>query len=239
VDKKVLARHTSFSICVDAEPQSLVDEVVTVKSVLEVTVVPPTVTAIFPVVAPVGTVTVSCVEMAALTVACVPLKVTVLLPIVLLKLVPVMVTVAPTRPLAGLKLVMVGLVVVVVVTVKSSVETTDCSSTVTVIFPVVAPVGTVTTKVVDEALEIVATVPLNDTALLANIALKFNPVIVTVVPTGPLVGVKLVIDGAGTCSSSSLQAEIINTLARIRMTPVKTTFGFRFLFSDFMRIILL
>lgn len=153
VDRKVLARHTSFSICVVAELQSLVVvEVVTVKSALDVTVVPLTVTAIFPVVAPVGTVTVSCVEMAAVMVACVPLNVTVLSAIVLLKLVPVM---------------------------------------------------------------------------------------VTVVPIGPLVGVKLVIEGDTVGSSASLQAEIVNTLARIRMAPANTTLGFRFLFSDFIREIYL
>ena len=43
----------------------------------------------------------------------------------------------------------------------------------------------------------VAVVPLNFTVLLAGVASKLEPVIVTVDPTPPLVGVKLVIAGRG------------------------------------------
>ena len=50
-----------------------------------------------------------------LTVAVVPLNFTVLLAAVVLKFVPVIVTVAPTKPLVGLKLAMVGVVAVVTV----------------------------------------------------------------------------------------------------------------------------
>jgi len=60
-------------------------------------------TVMGPVVAPAGTVTVSCVALAALTVACVPLKRTVFWLGVALKPTPEMVTVVPTGPCPGLK----------------------------------------------------------------------------------------------------------------------------------------
>jgi hypothetical protein len=74
----------------------------------DVAVFPPTVTVIFPVVAPVGTEVTIWVAVALVTFVVVPLNFTVLLIAVVLKLVPVIVTVAPTRPLAGVKLVIVG-----------------------------------------------------------------------------------------------------------------------------------
>ena len=57
--------------------------------------------------APLGTVTVKLVEVAALTVALVAPKYTARLEVLVGKLVPVMVTVAPTLPLVGLNEVMV------------------------------------------------------------------------------------------------------------------------------------
>ncbi|OLE97481.1 MAG: hypothetical protein AUG75_07745 [Cyanobacteria bacterium 13_1_20CM_4_61_6] len=61
--------------------------------------------------------------------------------------------------------------------------------------PVVAPVGTVARMVVAEStVKFVALTPLNVTAVAP---VKFVPVIVTVLPTSPLVGVKLVIVGGG------------------------------------------
>ena len=82
--------------------------VVTVKLVEEVTVVPATATAIGPVEAPAGTVTVMLVELLVITVAAIPLSVTVLLAGVVLKLVPEIITVVPTGPDVGEKEVMVG-----------------------------------------------------------------------------------------------------------------------------------
>jgi hypothetical protein len=82
--------------------------VVTVKSLADVTVLLLTVTAIRPVVAPDGTVTTSCVAVAETTVAVVPLNVTVLFAITVLKFAPVMVTDVPTAPLDGVKLEIVG-----------------------------------------------------------------------------------------------------------------------------------
>jgi hypothetical protein len=67
--------------------------------------------------------------------------------------------------------------------------------TVTTTFPVVAPVGTGTVTLVALQAVGVATVPLNATVLVPCVAPKFAPVIVTAVPTGPDVGLSVVIDG--------------------------------------------
>src|SRR2546428_9456230 len=63
---------------------------------------------------------------------------------------------------------------------------------VTPIAPVVAPPGTVASIVVADLTMKVALTPLKVTAVAS---VKFVPLIVTLVPTGPLVGVKLVIVG--------------------------------------------
>src|SRR6266446_2846969 len=59
---------------------------------------------------------------------------------------------------------------------------------VTLIGPLVAPAGTVAVMVVAEPTVKLALVPLNSTAVAP---VKLAPLIVTLVPTGPLVGVKL------------------------------------------------
>ena len=69
--------------------------------------------------------------------------------------------------------------------------------TVTVIGPLVAPVGTEVTMLVAVGVPVVAVVPLNFTVLLVAVVLKFVPVMVTVAPTRPLVGLKEVIVGVG------------------------------------------
>src|SRR2546422_2412708 len=63
---------------------------------------------------------------------------------------------------------------------------------VTLIGPVVAPVGTVAAIVVAEPTVKPALAPLNSTAVAP---VKLVPLMVTLVPTGPLVGVKLEIVG--------------------------------------------
>ena len=63
--------------------------------------------------------------------------------------------------------------------------------------PVVAPVGTGAMMLVALQLVGVAATPLNVTALVPCDAPKFAPAIVTEAPTGPLFGVRLVIEGAG------------------------------------------
>lgn|SRR5450432_205437 len=70
---------------------------------------PPTVTTTFPVVAPLGTVaTIDVVVQPVTVVAVTPLNVTVLVPCGLPKLVPVIVIAAPTAPVAGDNVVIVG-----------------------------------------------------------------------------------------------------------------------------------
>lgn len=119
---------------------------VTVKLVVLVAVFPLTVTVIVPVVAPVGTEVVMEVAVLAVTTAVVPLNATELLTGVVLKLVPVMVTVVPTEPETGANDVMVGsrtapiVKSVVLVTLRQFVDTD--------IFPVVVPDGTVTVMLV-------------------------------------------------------------------------------------------
>jgi hypothetical protein len=76
-------------------------------------VAPPTLTTTLPVVAPAGTAATMLVADQVVGDAAVPLKVTVLVPFVAPKLVPDMVTVVPTGPLAGDRLVNVGVVAVV------------------------------------------------------------------------------------------------------------------------------
>jgi hypothetical protein len=190
------------------------EAVVTVNELVEVTVTPFTVTEIAPEVAPLGTVTTSCVAVADVTVAVTPLIVTVLSDTVVLKLVPVITIDEPTAPLE-VKLVMVGdpVDVPVDVTVKSFVEVALRPFTVTVILPVVAPAGTVTVSCVTVAAVTAAVVPLKVTVLLVVTVLKLVPVMVTVLPAAPLVGVKLVIVGVKTCSSSLLHETMRGTIS--------------------------
>src|SRR5260370_24405496 len=84
--------------------------VLTVKLAL-LLAIPPTVTTTLPLVAPLGTVTAMLVAFQFAGVALVPLNVTVLVPCVEPKFVPVMVTAVPTTPDVGFRLVMFGAVV--------------------------------------------------------------------------------------------------------------------------------
>src|SRR5712692_6336679 len=153
---------------------------------------PPTVTTTFPVVAPAGTGATMLVPLQLVGVAAVPLNVTVLLPWVVPKFVPVIVTDVPTTPEVGFKLVMLG---GGGVTVKLT-PLLATPPTVTTTFPVVAPLGTGATMLVPLQLDGVAAVPLNVTVLVPCVAPKFVPVIVTDVPTTPEIGFKLVMLGA-------------------------------------------
>jgi len=60
----------------------------------------------------------------------------------------------------------------------------------------VAPAGTVTVRLVLLPAVTVAIVAPKKTILLAGVVLKFVPVMVTVVPIGPLPGLKVVMTGA-------------------------------------------
>lgn len=75
--------------------------------------------------------------------------------------------------------------------------------TVTTTGPVVAPVGTGATILVALQFDVVATVPLNVTALVPWLAPKFAPAIVTDAPSGPDEGFRLVmLGGSGLCTTS-------------------------------------
>src|SRR5439155_10968986 len=149
---------------------------------------PPTVTTTLPVVAAAGTGTTMLVADQLVGVAALPLNVTVLVPCVAPNVVPVIVTGVPAAPLVGARVVIFG------VTVNATPLLVP-PPTVTTMLPVVAPAGTGTTMLVPDQLVGVAVVPLNVTVLVPWAAPKFVPVIVTDVPTGPLVGARLVMLG--------------------------------------------
>jgi hypothetical protein len=127
-----------------------------------------------PVVAPTGTVTVIEVSLQLLYVATAMLllKVTVLAFWIAPKLVPVMVTCAPTDAEFGDKEVMPG-------TTVKGLPLLATPAALTTMFPVVAPAGTGTTMEVSPHVVTVAGVPLKVTVLLATcVAPKLVPVIV-------------------------------------------------------------
>jgi hypothetical protein len=100
--------------------------------------------------------------------------------------VPFTVTTVPTAPEAGVKLDTVG---AGTVTVKSEALVAVPLGVVTATGPVVAPAGTVARTCVAESTENDdAPVPLNVTA---DASVRSVPVIVTLVPTGPLGGEKV------------------------------------------------
>src|SRR5438876_6996620 len=103
-----------------------------------------------------------------------------------MKLEPLIVTLAPTAPLAGVKLAIVG------VGVKFAALVAVPPGVVTRSGPVVTPAGTVAPIAVSEVTEKVAAVPLNVTAVAP---VKLAPVIVTLAPTGAIAGAKLAIVG--------------------------------------------
>jgi hypothetical protein len=153
---------------------------------------PGEVTVILPVIAPDGTTDVICVE--ELTVKVVALVFLNFTPVAPVKFVPVMTTEVPTGPEVGTNEVIVG-AAAAPVTVKSWLLVAVPLGVVTVIRPVVAPVGTMAVIWVPEGFDenVVAFVRLNLTAVVPT---KFEPLIVTEVPTGPLVGEKFVMLGA-------------------------------------------
>ena len=147
----------------------------TVKFDALVAVPPGVVMLIVPVVAPLGTVAVICVSLTTVNDADpVPLKLTPLVPV---KPVPVSVTVAPTRPIVGVKPVSAG------GTQKSAVLTAVPPGVVTVKGPLIMALGEV-------ALIVVSLTTVNDDAavpskLTAVAPVRPVPVTVTTVPAGP------------------------------------------------------
>src|SRR3989442_4435817 len=129
----------------------------TVKLLALLAVPPEVVTLIGPVVAPLGTVAAMEGDGFTVKAALIPLNSTALAPV---KLVPLMVTLVPTPPLVGEKLVIVGAGMTVklpaLLAVRPGVETLNG--------PVVAPVGSVAVMVVAEFTVKLSLVPLNRTA---------------------------------------------------------------------------
>jgi hypothetical protein len=168
------------------KPEIVGPLVATVKLFALVAVPAEVVTLSGPVVALVGTVAWIAVADVTVKLAAAPLNVTDVAPV---KFVPLIVTVAPTAPLVGLKLVIVG---GLATTVNALALVAVPPGVVTLSGPVVAPAGTVAWIAVADVTVKLVVVPLNRTAVAP---VKFVPLIVTVAPTAPLVGVKLVIVG--------------------------------------------
>ena len=166
-----------------------------------------TVTTTLPVVAPEGTTAVIDVALQLDTVAVVPLKVTVLVPCDAPKLVPVMVTNAPTAPDAGDRLAMLG----IDRNVKLKALLT-LPPTATLTGPLVALTGTV--RVIVESVQLVGgtTTPFIVMSPRLPASRKFEPVTVSIVPDKPDVGLILEIrGGGGTDSSMPYSAHVSDT----------------------------
>src|SRR5439155_2250367 len=112
-------------------------------------------------------------------------------------------TLVPTGPLVGVKLAIVG----GLTTVNELALVALPPAVATLSGPVVAPAGTVAWIAVAEVTVKVALTPLNVTEVAP---LNFVPLIVTLVPAGPLVGVKLAIVGGLTT---------VNELALVAVPP--------------------
>lgn len=147
----------------------------------------------FPAANPVGTVATILVELQLETVATRPLNVTVLVPWDPPKFAPLIVMAVPIGPELGMKLEMLGGIVTV-----NAAPLLGTPPKVTTTLPLVAPLGTGTAML--EALQLVgaAAVPLKVTVLVPCDAPKFEPLIITEVPTGPEVGLRLAMLGAAT-----------------------------------------
>lgn len=159
-----------------------------------------------------GTVATSCVAEAEDTTASVPLNFTGLFPMTELKLLPSIVTIVPATPCSGEKWLMTG----ELGTTKLVSEATVTSFTVAYIFPVATPCGTVTTNWVTEADATVATTFPNFTILSNGVGTKFEPVIVTLVPATPEIGVKEVI----TVEGSTTKSEFDRAVAPFTVTEI-------------------
>jgi hypothetical protein len=183
---------------------AIVGGLTTLNAPVLVVVPPGVVTLSGPVVAPAGTVAWIAVSEVTVKLAFTPLNATVVAPV---KLVPLIVTLVPTDPLVGAKLAIVG----PLPTVKALLLVAVPPGVVTLNVPVVAPVGTVAWIAVSEVTVKLALTPLNATVVAP---VKFVPLIVTLVPTDPLVGAKLAIVGLvdAPAVSPPSQAEKVNAV---------------------------
>jgi hypothetical protein len=189
---------------------------VTAKAFAVVAVPPGVVTAISPVEAPAGTIAVSDVADATVKDALVPPKVTLVVPV---KFVPVTVTFVPTGPLVGVNDEMVG---AGTVTVNGVALVAVPPGVVTAIGPVVAPFGTVAWSAVSETTVNDALVPPKVTFV---VPVKLAPPIVTLTPTGPLVGAKDEIVGAGGVTLKAVALVAVPPGAVTAIGPVDAPVG--------------
>lgn len=189
----ILKYEFSSSVLGESALYTMISEV-TIKSsaLVAALLLPATDTEILPVVAPDGTITVKVVAVLDITTAGTPLNVTMLLEGVVLKFVPVIITVVPIGPEVEVKLIMVG--GMRVLTVKFEALNKTEHPIIISSGPEVAPGGIVTVNVVGVEAVIVAGKPLILTRLLKGV-MKSVPVMVTEVPTGPDVGANEVIVG--------------------------------------------
>ena len=121
----------------------------------------------------VGTVVEILVEVAELTVEFVILNLVLFFDAVVSKFVPLMVTLVPEAPMVGDRLVIVG--AVDAATVNEVLLETEPAEVVTLIAPVVAPLGTVVTSSVAVAEVTVAVVPLKVTVFELGVVLNAVP----------------------------------------------------------------
>jgi hypothetical protein len=141
------------------------------------------------------------------TVAVVPLNLTVLVPCVAPKFAPAIVTDVPMAPDVGVRVVMLG----AASTVKLF-PLLATPATVTTTFPVVAPTGTVATMLVALHVVTVAVVVLNLTVLVPWVDPNAVPAIVTEAPTAAEVGVRLEIVGAAAATAGSAMKNNARTI---------------------------
>lgn len=153
---------------------------------------PPTVTTMFPVVAPAGTGTTIEVALQFMGAAVTPLNVMELVPWVAPKFVPVTLADVPIAPAAGMTLAMCGCVITV-----NSIPLLLSPFTVTTTNPDVAPTGTETAMLVALQLVGVAGTPLKAIVLDPCVAPKLEPLTVIAVPTAPEAGDSPVMIGLG------------------------------------------
>jgi hypothetical protein len=147
-------------------------------------------TTTLPVVAPEGTVVAMLPALQLVTLAAVPLNVTVPAPWLAPKFDPLIVTAVPTLPDDVERFVMLGAGTTVKLAPLLLVELT-----VTTTLPVVAPDGTAVEMLVLLQLDTLAVVPLNCTMLVPWLDPKFEPMMVTEAPTAPVVADRLLIAG--------------------------------------------
>ena len=164
-------------------------------------------TTTLPDVAPLGTGTTMLValQLVGVGVVLVPAKDTVLVPCVVPKFTPEIVTEVPTVPAVGDRLVMAGVCETV-----NGIALLVRPLTVTRTFPEVAVPGTGTIMLVGVQLVGVPAVPLNVTELLPWLEPKFAPVIVTAAPATAVFGDKPAIAGARMGG-----AKVVETLSKV------------------------